>query len=59
MILSNGLAPIQWEVEVEIDGRFVHWSSFAHMRSAIECANQFAGRRNARVLKIVDGERPL
>ena len=57
--MVNGLFPIQFEVEVEFDGRFVRWMSFHHQRSAIECADEFAGRRNARVVRVENGQRPL
>jgi hypothetical protein len=49
-----------WHVEIENDGRFVRWMTFNRMSDAIQCADDFEGRRNARVLKIgPNGERPV
>lgn len=59
-IICNGLSRACYEVEVEVDGEFKHWSYFTHERAAIECADRFIGHRNARVLKLnEDGSRPL
>jgi len=57
MTLAFGLLPVQWVVEIEISGRFVHWATFAHMGAAIVCADSLW--HNARVLKIENGKRPL
>lgn len=49
-----------WLLELETDGRFHVLHEFREQSLAQYCADEFVKRRlNVRLLRIVDGQRPL